>query len=311
MACAERARVRIEAARALLQNLHGPSLEATSELQAQAVIAWLTQHGKELDIEERSALNAQVVQTKFLPKDRDAILAALATGARKINRRGSQDAMHAFEYFSANEWDMLEDCKNQSRLIELILDVVVNRMLCINPCEHTIKLLTSGIIVLANGQNIDAVTLGEKISLKKVVAKRIKAIARKIKAVANYCRAYPWNPNELANSFPALHGRAYLDVDGGTVRSRLDFNLLARLENSYNCRGCYEQQAMQAGRMEQAPSNTNMNPMMMQMMQMMVQLMPRRGEGNADDIAINFGAPGPRGTKRCSTRQHDRTYPHA
>ena len=264
------ARARIGSARVLLQNLRGETLLAASRLQSHALIDLL--RGKEIDSQRRAVLSDQIFNVNFVEEHRNAILATLA-GRPKMKRRDSQDAMHAFEYFAAAEWQRLDAFKNNQAAIEgLVLDVVVLRMQVINPTEPTVKLLASAILCLIYGQDACDISLLEKIEMKNTVAKRIKARVRKVgHHVVEYCEEYPALPDKLAATHPALYER--LKVDGGFTPSRLSQSLLQRVEASYNCRGSL---AQQQGKCVALPETPSVQMQMMQMMSMMQML--QRGD---------------------------------
>ena len=204
------ARARIGSARVLLLNLRGETLLAASRLQSDALIDLL--RGKEIDSQRRAVLSDQIFNVNFVEEHRNAILATLA-GRPKMKRRDSQDAMHAFEYFAAAEWQRLDAFKNNQAAIEgLVLDVVVLRMQVINPTEPTVKLLASAILCLIYGQDACDISLLEKIEMKSTVAKRIKARVRKVgHHVVEYCEEYPALPDKLAATHPALYERLKVD----------------------------------------------------------------------------------------------------
>ena len=230
------AKARIGASRLLLDDLKGESRRTASLLQSNALLEVLLceSRGKDLGAEMRASLGTAICAAKFEEDHQAALLAALS-GQKVACRRQAQDAMNAFQYFSKHEWDRLEEYSSQCLIQQLILDVVVGRLHCVNPTEPTIKLLTSAMLVLRFGDDMCDVTLEEKDLLKKAVAKRVKAMARKLNGkVVDYCTYYPACPGDLAAKHPALYER--IQVEGGFTQGRLSEKLMAKVEASYGCR---------------------------------------------------------------------------
>ena len=280
----QRARARIGTARLILQDLRGQDLATVSTLQSNALMELLRSEAarKHLDCEQRASLSTQLLSADFAADQLSAMLAVLACEKIKLKtRRDAQNAIHAFEYFSDAEWSRLGTCKHQPSIEDLILDVLVHRMQCINPNEPTVKLLTSGILTLTHGEDVGNVSLLEKLELKKAIAKRIKARCRRINAkVVEYCEDYPASPTDLAAKHPTLY--QHLQVDGGFVPSRLSQSLLVRVEASYNCRGSYAQQQGKSVVLQHGESMQN--PMMAMMGCLMQKMMQQRSSGRDDDL---------------------------
>ena len=281
-------RARVGAARVLLeQAAQGPSRISISTLQTMALVDLLQTTSAHLSSEQKAVIGEQVVGAGFEEPDQAIILEALTHGCLSKGRRKQQDGMAFLQYLSADEWKQMGQLKVME-VANLLINVAMCRLCIVNPSEPTKKLIASAALVLTtDNEKIDCITLEAKDAMKKWVGKRCKALADKLTSQpVEYCLVLPFSPADLQLSHPKLYRRAA--INGCFVPSQIDEQVLAQVDNTYQCRN-----TLTAGRPTAlVPSTMGMTPtdMMMMMMTHMSNMNRPRGDQELE-LQMNPGGP--------------------
>jgi hypothetical protein len=153
-------RSRAGAARLVLQEMAPDTVEllTASALQANALVAILKrqQIQASLSKEQKASLSEMLIAVPWAPNHLAWCLTALQGKDGGNDRRQQQNFMRFVNYMSEFEWEaLLKSGKDFRIVINILLEVLVGRLLCINPTEPTKKLVAS-IALLAQGSDADA-----------------------------------------------------------------------------------------------------------------------------------------------------------
>jgi len=301
-------RARVGAARVVLSQVENqPSRRAAmSTLQSDALVEMLSQQAcrDSLNSFHKATIGEQVLAAGFPTEDEAKILEALSSSSIttfKV-RRKPQDGMAFLNYISAAEWQKIPGMQKME-LANLLLNICIDRLGLVNMSEPTKKLMASVILVFTTEKEmIDLVTIEDKVAMKTWIVKNVKKRTEQMNGFppCEYCIKLPYDPEELLPNHPKLYNRA--KIDGCFVEAQIDQSVLAKLDNSYQCRN-----TLAAGRAigNQAlcamPSAANpMQAMMAMMMQMQQVASVQRGRQRDDIDGVNIDLQYPPSRKRCT-----------
>ena len=297
-------RARVGAARVVLSQVENqPSRRAAmSTLQSDALVEMLSQQAcrDSLNSFHKATIGEQVLTAGFPTEDEAKILEALSSSSItsfKV-RRKPQDGMAFLNYISAAEWQKIPGMQKME-LANLLLNICIDRLGLVNMSEPTKKLMASVILVFTTEKEmIDLVTIEDKVAMKTWIVKNVKKRTEQMNGFppCEYCIKLPYDPEELLPDHPKLYNRA--KIDGCFVAAQIDQGVLAKLDNSYQCRNTLAAGRCQLGTLCAMPSAANpMQAMMAMMMQMQQVASVQRGR-QRDEIDIDLQFPPTR--KRCT-----------
>ena len=298
-------RARVGAARLVFTQMEGPRRASMSTLQTAALVEMLSQQAcrDSLNSFHKATIGEQVVAVGFPPEDEAKILEALSSSSITKARRKPQDGIAFLNYVSAAEWHKIPGMQKME-LANLLLNICMDRLALVNMSEPTKKFIASVILVLTTEKDmIDAITIEDKVAMKTWIVRNVKKRSDHMNGFppCEYCIKLPYDPAELLPNHPKLHQRA--KIDGCFVEAKVDQAVLAKLDNSYQCRN-----TLAAGRLQSqsqalcavsAPVN-NMQAMMAMMMQMQQLASVHRGNHRDDIDGPNIDLQFPSSRKRCS-----------
>ena len=301
-------KARVAAARVVLLMVENqPSRRATmSTLQTDALVEMLSQQAcrDSLNSFHKAGIGEQVLAVGFPASDEAKILEALsANSITKVRRRKPQDGMAFLNYISAAEWQKMPSMQKME-LANLLINICIDRLGLVNMSEPTKKLMASVILVLTTEKEmIDLITIEDKVAMKTWIVKNVKKRTEQMNGMPSceYCILLPHDPEELLPNHPKLYVQA--KIDGCFVAARIDQAVVAKLDNSYQCRN-----TLAAGRLQSQsqalcamPSPANpMQTMMAMMMQMQQVASVHRGRQRDDIDGVNIDLQFPPSRKRCS-----------
>ena len=306
----EQVRARVGAARVVLSQVENqPSRRATmSTLQTDALVDMLSQQAcrDSLNPFHKATIGEQVLAAGFPTEDEAKILEALSSSSIttfKV-RRKPQDGMAFLNYISAAEWQKIPGMQKME-LANLLISICIDRLGLVNMSEPTKKLMASVILVFTTEKEmIDLVTIEDKVAMKTWIVKNVKKRTEQMNGFppCEYCIKLPYDPEELLPNHPKLYNRA--KIDGCFVEAKIDQNVLAKLDNSYQCRNTLAAGRCQSGNQTLCamPSSANpMQAMMAMMMQMQQVASVQRGRQRDDIDGVNIDLQFPPSRKRCSS----------
>ena len=241
-------RSRIGAARLVLEALPegSPELQSLSALQTNALATLLRRDQTQafLSKDQKASLSAMLVKIKWAPEHLALCLAALQ-GKDSVcsNRRAQQDFVAFLNYVSLYEWKHVEkSCHDFQIVCQILLEVLVDRLNCINPTEATKKFLATTLTYIENQSQGASADYGQKGSMleyvKKVYRTRTKRAHRIGLHVApkDYIIHLPENPEDLLlGEFSHLYAK--FKIDGCWTPCPLRMLEVHCLDASYGCRG--------------------------------------------------------------------------
>ena len=306
----EQVRARVGAARVVLSQVENqPSRRATmSTLQTDALVDMLSQQAcrDSLNPFHKATIGEQVLAAGFPTEDEAKILEALSSSSIttfKV-RRKPQDGMAFLNYISAAEWQKIPGMQKME-LANLLISICIDRLGLVNMSEPTKKLMASVILVFTTEKEmIDLVTIEDKVAMKTWIVKNVKKRTEQMNGFppCEYCIKLPYDPKELLPNHPKLYNRA--KIDGCFVEAKIDQNVLAKLDNSYQCRNTLAAGRCHLGNQTLCamPSSANpMQAMIAMMMQMQQVASVQRGRQRDDIDGVNIDLQFPPSRKRCSS----------
>jgi hypothetical protein len=124
------------------------SVEKTcmSSLQVTAIVTFLKKKivQESLSADGRASLGGMLVKVAWGHGDLAQCLAALEGKSKIGNRRKQQNFMNWTAYVSSKEWDMMNTNRADFNVIvQIILEIIVGRLRCVNPTEGTKKFVST------------------------------------------------------------------------------------------------------------------------------------------------------------------------
>lgn len=121
-----------------------------SKIQAEAVQT-LLKDAQSLGAENKTTLARMVSEAGFCQSEEMLLLQTLSSQSlQPVKRRGQQDFTAFIYYLCENEWtSLLEYASNEEHTLELMINALVQRLHCLNPCQYTLKRLMSVALVLS------------------------------------------------------------------------------------------------------------------------------------------------------------------
>ena len=302
-------RARVTSAGVVLSQVENqPSRRAAmSTLQTNALVEMLAQQAcrDSLNSFHKASIGQQVLAAGFPRDDETKILDALSSSSVtnfKI-RRKPQDGRAFLNYISAAEWQKMPGMQKME-LANLLMSICIDRLGLVNMSEPTKKLMASVILVLTTEtETIDLINIEDKVAMKAWIVKNVKKKTEQMKVMPSceYCILLPHDPEELLPNHPKLYAQA--KINGCFVAAQIDQAVLAKLDNSYQCRN-----TLAAGRVQSQsqalcamPSQANpIQAMMAMMMQQMQQVASVHRGRQRDDIDIDLQFPPSSSRKRCN-----------
>ena len=292
-------RARIGTTRLLLEKSTGTARRSLSTIQCNAVLEMMDKSEAQFSSEDRANLSDILMSAGFEADHLERLLCRLSSG-EDVRRRKQQDHCAFLNYFSENEWAAMQDKDMQcTEIINKMVQVLMDRLDCINPSEPTKKLVASAALLISTpADKVEFISLETKAAMKQYCTKKFqsKKKARGI-AVTQYCLKLPDDPAELLAEMPLLHKKAL--PEGGFCRCKLDSTKLHSLDSSFQCRNTTASAGSTLAVASQPAADMNgmMQSMMQQMMQFVMAQSQHRQSGA--DIDLQFmGDSNARGAKR-------------
>ena len=255
-------RGRVGAARLTLAELNkgGELHKVSSNLQANAVIASLKQHGKELTADEKASLCSMITTAGFVEKDATSILNVISNSLPAKARREAQNHVGFLQYLSTSEWSIATHGLDAA--INVFIKVLVHRLGCVNAGEPTLKRLTAAALVVDHG-DCTLLTEATKIATLRNIKTRYRRTARIVKEKQTSDMPYivdlPEVPSELEALFPDRID--HFKVEGCWTQPVINLTNVCTCEATFVCRSSsISLPVVEAG----------MNQSMMQCMMMMI-----------------------------------------
>ena len=153
MAAFTQLRGRIGAAKIVLgETPCGELRQQQSLLQSNAVLALLKQTNGQLTDDEKAKLSTMIADSVFASEHTSAMLAFMCDSSKSTsNRREAQRHESFIYYLSVADWENAK--QNLDAALQVMIGVLVHRLGCVNPTEHTLKRLTSVALVCAHGSD--------------------------------------------------------------------------------------------------------------------------------------------------------------
>eukprot|EP00929_Paragymnodinium_shiwhaense_P065143 TRINITY_DN32693_c0_g1_i1.p1 TRINITY_DN32693_c0_g1~~TRINITY_DN32693_c0_g1_i1.p1 ORF type:complete len:469 (+),score=110.94 TRINITY_DN32693_c0_g1_i1:2-1408(+) len=147
-------------------------------------------------------------------------------------RRSLQDFSSIVEYFSAKEWQTLQDASASSQVKQ---HVIIERALVLGlrcPREPTLKLLSSLHALVTEGEA--KVAQSDLLLRFKSFKKAFKDQANAIADPHSYIALLPKCPSEYRAAYPAMYALAYTDQQ--PMRMPIALDSIMKVDASYKCR---------------------------------------------------------------------------
>ena len=149
-----------------------------------------------MSCEQRALLQDLIIAAPYGDDDKSQCLISLAGGQSRKPRTKQQDATHCLEYLSEKEWQLIPRL-GQLGVLQLVFDVLVSRMQCFNPTEHTLKWVASSVIISTTPKDELALVTEDQAVLVKLTPMTIDFSVLQIKS-GNNNRKKPLK-NEIRN----------------------------------------------------------------------------------------------------------------
>ena len=292
-------RARIGTARILLASCNGESHVHASRTQAAALVATISQLQPQLSLDEKAALSILVGEVRWAGTDMDPIMAALSPAevAKSKTRHSMQNYMSVHEYFTADEWRVMQDSK---ATISHTRDVICSRCAKLGlrtPSEQTVKWLTCLLLVLCETpESLNSMHSSLKHDMMKSFKGHFKSYIRRATHPADYIAELPAAPVLLKRMHPNLYDSAYCAPEV-PISCLVDSKLIASVDVSFRCRE--GSSVPQQSQMRRQPDSSSGENMMHTFMQTVLQsfLMNQHGdrrvasESSIDFRCLNVGRP--------------------
>jgi hypothetical protein len=228
-------RARIGSARLLLDVVAGqPSHLAASRTQCVALVE--TVKRSSVSVDERATLSELALGVQWAGVD-GKIVAEAFVPALKGQRHKMQDWQCIHEYFLESEWDhMLGVHATLSSRIEVLLNRAI-KLGCRCPSEHTLKHMTSFLLVLSEpADRLGLVNASQKSDLMQHIKGEFKKWARRADEPVEYMLQLPACVNTLRQLHPMVINIAYSSGQS-PIPCRIDIKLVHSVNFSFKCRG--------------------------------------------------------------------------
>ena len=270
----------------------------TSELQSRAIEAILMQAGDSLSNEDRASLSSMISTAPFTDDNAVMLMSRLTQQAAEAapSARSPQQNMICFvHYASASEWEMATQM-NQEAAFDVFASMLIHRLHCFNPSEHTFRRLTAVVLVCSMTQlELSGIPAEQKrthmLKIKDTYRQRVRAFKQEI--AAGTCSApalpslqkLPPLPQSLEQSHPGA--MTSVKISGCWTPVQIDMNHVTHVETSFSCRGAKLGQLTTMAPMQFDPMGQ-----MQMMAQMMGMCMGRnlRGGGNDGELRLEYPA---------------------
>ena len=135
-------RARLGAARLVLAEVDSQqALTVHSKFQSRAVEQMLVESS--LNLQEKADLATMISTVKFASADENRLLSILSTDVDSIvdsTKRRPQQAFYAFPaYLNLDDWEYIIEVGSCEAVVEKLVEILVTRFYCINPCNFTTK----------------------------------------------------------------------------------------------------------------------------------------------------------------------------
>ena len=238
-------RSRIGAARLVLEEVVGtPMFDTASGLQLNALVTVLNRANiqKSLGPQEKACLTAMIVQSPFSNKHKEQALLSLQNGTDvQPTRRKQQNHLNFVNYLCSFEWSQIQaNAYDANVVVQILLEVLVGRLNCINPSESLKKLVASiALYVGTHGRDLECLDVNEatKIKMLKYVKTCWKARTKRHAPIppADYMLELPENPEDLlSGDFSHLYSR--IKIPGCWQACKFNMMEIYFLDNSFGCR---------------------------------------------------------------------------
>ena len=266
----------------------------TSELQSRAIEAILMQVADNLSNEDRASLSSMISTAPFTDDNAVMLLSRLTAATSASGVRSPQQDMTSFvHYASALEWENAKQ-SNLEAATDVFVNMMIQRLRCFNPSEHTFRRLTAVTLVCSMTDfQICGLSAEQKrsqlLKIKEIYRKRVRAFKHEIAAgnvsapTLPHLQKLPPLPQSLEQSHPGA--MTSVKIPGCWTPAQIDMIQVTRVDTSFACRG-----------IKQGLTMTPMQIDPMGQMQMMAQMMGmcmgrnQRGGGNDGELRLEYPA---------------------
>lgn len=233
-------RARLGAARLVLaETPEEMSRKTHSQLQRRAVEnILLSEDGRKLEDQEKANLAAMLSKVKFAHDDEMRLLSILSTDVDTDSKRRPQQVFLAFvNYLGSDDWEYSMEA-NCEAIVEKLVEILVTRFGCINPCNYTTKRIACVGMAIDKKNRTEAamntILKSARTAYGKVKRRYNKLIKTDRRLQIPYVDKLPQSPSEFEKLHPELIGR--FKPPSGWVQPSIDVERLAGLEAKIGCR---------------------------------------------------------------------------